>query len=72
MRNVSGTFGASDIECRQLALGDFHGHLSVVDMSRPGEAVYTGQAHTNIINCIDGVGGLGVGAGNCRCGSNNN
>ena len=30
------------------------------DMSRP---VYSAAGHTEIINCIDGVGGLGIGEG---------
>lgn len=33
------------------------------DLENPSISVYSANAHKEIINCIDGVGGLGVGEG---------
>lgn len=55
-----GTFGASGIEERHLATGDHAGTLAIYDLERD-TAVYSAQAHTSIINAIDGCGGLEVG-----------
>lgn len=58
-----GTFGASPLPQRLLAAGDFAGKLQIWDVASPDLPVYAVQAHKEIINCIDGVGGLGVGEG---------
>lgn len=57
-----GTFAASSLQSRNLATGDFRGHLCVWDIETMQE-VYSVAAHNQIINAIDGVGGLGVGEG---------
>ena len=58
-----GTFGASSLEDRQLATGDYNGVLNIYDLERPDAPLYNQQAHKSIINCIDGCGGLGIGFG---------
>ncbi|XP_055334847.1 dynein axonemal assembly factor 10-like isoform X2 [Paramacrobiotus metropolitanus] len=58
-----GTFGASSVHERHLATGDFDGRLCVWDLEKPEMPVYHLHAHTQIINAIDGVGGLSSGAG---------
>ncbi|KAJ0410813.1 hypothetical protein ATCC90586_010136 [Pythium insidiosum] len=58
-----GTFGASLLEDRHLATGDFAGVLSVWDLERPDVAVFEAQAHASIVNAIDGCGGQQIGHG---------
>jgi WD40 repeat protein len=58
-----GTFGASSIEDRHLATGDHAGRLAIYDLERPDAAVFSQQAHSSIINAIDGCGGLDIGGG---------
>lgn len=58
-----GTFGASSIEERHLATGDYAGKLNIWDLERLDVPVYSAQAHSSIINAIDGCGGLGIGGG---------
>ncbi|KFM80673.1 WD repeat-containing protein 92, partial [Stegodyphus mimosarum] len=58
-----GTFGASGLHQRQLATGDFEGNLQIWDIDKSEVPVYSVKAHSQIINAIDGVGGLGIGAG---------
>ena len=58
-----GTFGASSIEQRHMACGDFKGNLSIYDLSRQDAPVFSAQAHKSIINTIDGIGGQTVGYG---------
>jgi WD40 repeat protein len=58
-----GTFGASSIEERNLATGDHAGRLVIYDLERIEKPVFSQQAHTSIINAIDGCGGLDVGYG---------
>ena len=51
------TMGASK---HHLAVGDFGGQLTIVDIERGGKEVYSSQAGGGqIINAIDGVGGAG-------------
>ncbi|GAB1601483.1 WD repeat-containing protein 92-like [Argonauta hians] len=57
------TFGASTIQERQLATGNFEGKLDVWDFEHSATPVYSVLGHKQIINCIDGVGGLGIGEG---------
>lgn len=62
-----GTFGASSLEQRHLATGDHAGKLNVYDLEYAGSdpkavnkstaTVFSQQAHTSIINSIDGCGG---------------
>lgn len=59
----TGTFGASSFEERYLATGDFEGNLDVHDLNYSSAPVYSVKAHSNIINSIDGVGGLNIGKG---------
>lgn len=58
-----GTFGASSIEERHLACGDYKGNLSIYDLARQDAPVYSVQGHNGIINAIDGIGGQTVGYG---------
>uniref|UniRef100_H2YR18 Rae1 protein homolog n=1 Tax=Ciona savignyi TaxID=51511 RepID=H2YR18_CIOSA len=57
-----GTFAASSLQSRNLATGDFKGKLSVWDLDTM-KTTYSTDAHSEIINSIDGVGGLGIGEG---------
>eukprot|EP00051_Salpingoeca_urceolata_P018814 m.267512 g.267512 ORF g.267512 m.267512 type:complete len:163 (+) comp19286_c1_seq2:280-768(+) len=80
-----GTFGASRLEERHLATGSFGGDVQVWDLERLGSPVWHAhRKHSAIVNCIDGVGGLGIGGGApelvtgsrdgkhpCRCGFRN-
>jgi len=58
-----GTFGASALEDRHLAVGDYAGVMSIYDIEKPELPVYSAQAHKSIINAIDGCGGLNLGHG---------
>lgn len=58
-----GTFGASKVESRHFATGDFDGNLNIWDLERLESPVYSVKAHSEIINSIDGIGGLGIGEG---------
>lgn len=58
-----GTFGASSLDARHLATGDYDGTLAIWDLSRPDTATFEAKGHTSIINAIDGVGGLNLGHG---------
>lgn len=58
-----GTFGASSLEERHLATGDFDGRMCVWDLERTDLPLYHVKAHESIINCIDGIGGLNIGNG---------
>jgi len=57
-----GTFAASSLQNRHMATGDFKGNVQVWDLEA-GKPVYEAKGHSEIINAIDGVGGLGVGEG---------
>ena len=47
-----------------LATGDFDGHLAIWDLERLEQGpIHSLKAHEQIINAIDGVGGLGIGQG---------
>ncbi|KAI3380119.1 hypothetical protein SNEBB_001205 [Seison nebaliae] len=59
-----GTFGASLPGTRHLATGNFDGGLSIFDIEKDLMPTYiSSKAHDEIINCIDGVGGLEMGVG---------
>eukprot|EP00164_Ancoracysta_twista_P004417 GFYU01005962.1.p1 GENE.GFYU01005962.1~~GFYU01005962.1.p1 ORF type:complete len:380 (-),score=92.11 GFYU01005962.1:250-1326(-) len=53
-----GTFHASSVAERHLATGDFAGRMSIWDLDRAEMPIYSVEAHSTIVNCIDGVGGL--------------
>lgn len=57
------TFGASSLEERHVACGDYDGKLSIYDLERNDIPVYSVQAHATIINGIDGMGGARLGYG---------
>ena len=57
------TFGASALEERNVATGDFGGNLSIWNLDSMKEPIFTVKAHDSIINCIDGCGGLNIGGG---------
>lgn len=58
-----GTFGATTLQDRHLATGNFAGQVEIWDLESFQEPVYSVKGHETIINCIDGVGGLGRGHG---------
>lgn len=58
-----GTFGASSLQQRNLATGDFDGKMQIWNLESTGSPVYSVKGHKEIVNCIDGVGGLGIGEG---------
>lgn len=58
-----GTFGASLPGDQHLATGSFDGKLSIWDIENPTKPIFEVQAHENIINSIDGCGGLNIGRG---------
>lgn len=59
-----GTFGVSPTrEKRHLATGNFDGYVQVWDLDKIEKPIYSVKGHTEIINAIDGVGGLGIGEG---------
>ena len=51
-----GSFGASTLSERAIAVGDFSGKLTIIDLETRQE-MYSVQAHTGILNSIDGAGG---------------
>jgi len=53
-----GTFGASFLEERHLATGDFDGRVSLWNLDKIELPVWTSKGHDAIINAIDGVGGV--------------
>ncbi|KAJ3109101.1 WD repeat-containing protein 92 [Phlyctochytrium planicorne] len=55
-----GTFGASSLQARHIATGDFEGNVDLYDLERLETAVWHTKGHDTIVNCIDGVGGVGV------------
>jgi len=58
-----GTFGASALEDRHLATGDYAGMMNIWDLENTDVPVYSVKGHSSIINAIDGVGGLNLGYG---------
>ncbi|XP_074104761.1 dynein axonemal assembly factor 10 [Cotesia typhae] len=58
-----GTFKASSLRDRFLATGDFKGKLNIYNLEDPSVPVYSANAHSEIINAIDGAGGQSVGYG---------
>lgn len=58
-----GTFGASSLENRSIACGDYGGILSIYDLENVEMPIFKQQGHKSIINCIDGCGGLEIGYG---------
>ncbi|KAL0586654.1 hypothetical protein ABG067_003642 [Albugo candida] len=57
------SFGASSLHEHHLATGDYAGIMSVWDLELPDVPIYAAQAHTSIINAIDGCGGQNIGYG---------
>lgn len=58
-----GTFAASSLAERCLATGDFEGKIQVWNLEDMAQPVYSASGHSDMINCIDGVGGMCVGSG---------
>ena len=54
------TLGASSLSQRHLATGDFDGRLCTWDLERLSTPLTTIKAHDQIINTMDGCGGIGV------------
>ena len=64
------TFGASRVEERNVAVGDYKGGLSVFNLERCDNAsgdkakpIFAVQAHNSMVNAIDGIGGTSLGCG---------
>ncbi|XP_058796805.1 dynein axonemal assembly factor 10 [Phymastichus coffea] len=57
------TFKASSLRERHLAAGDFKGKLNLYDLEDASVPIYSANAHTEIINAIDGVAGDSIGCG---------
>jgi len=57
-----GTFRSSSKQERQLSTGDFVGGLDIWDLEVMSEPISSVNAHTDIINAVDGGGGEGPGA----------
>jgi len=53
-----GSFGASTLAERHLATGDFSGTMTLWDLERLQEPIFSIKGHETIINAIDGCGGL--------------
>lgn len=53
-----GTFGASSLLAQQLATGDHDGRMQIWNLEKPDIPVYSVNAHSEIINSIDGMGGV--------------
>jgi WD40 repeat protein len=58
-----GTFGASTLEERTIATGDFSGNVSIFDLENPQVPIWNVKGHDTLVNCIDGCGGLNIGCG---------
>eukprot|EP00392_Amoebophrya_sp_AT5.2_P001728 g1730.t1 len=58
-----GTFGASALEQRHLATGDYEGNLAIWDLEDIRKPIFEVRGHDKIINCVEGCGGLGIGGG---------
>lgn len=56
------TFGASPFGGQQLAIGDFDGELRIHDLEK-NKVSWRVKAHKEIVNSVDGIGGLDVGHG---------
>jgi len=58
------SFGAASLEERNVAVGDFAGSVSILDLEDPSaKPVWTVKGHETLVNCIDGCGGLNIGCG---------
>lgn len=58
-----GTFGASSLQQRYMATGDFDGKMQIWNIESMELPIYSVKGHKEIINSIDGVGGyVGEGA----------
>lgn len=57
------TFGASNIEDRHLATGDYTGNVAIWDLENMKQPIWSVKGHDQIVNAMDGCGGLNVGNG---------
>ncbi len=46
-----------------MSSGDYEGRLAVWDLDHMDLPIFSVKAHSGLINCIDGCGGLGIGYG---------
>ncbi|TPX30798.1 hypothetical protein SmJEL517_g05725 [Synchytrium microbalum] len=51
------TFGASSLNQRHIAIGDYGGRMCCYDLEHTDLPVYAVKAHDELVNCIDGCGG---------------
>ena len=56
------SFGASPFAGQHLAIGDFNGELRLHDLEK-NKVFWRVKAHKEIINSVDGIGGLDIGYG---------
>jgi hypothetical protein len=55
----AGTFKASPVSIRDVAVVDYKGKLTIFDIER-GVAKFEVQAHASMANTVDGIGGKGA------------
>ncbi|CAI5743704.1 unnamed protein product [Peronospora destructor] len=58
-----GTFGATALNHRHLATGDYKGVMNLWDVEVANVPLYSTLAHKSIVNAIDGSGGQNSGSG---------
>jgi len=58
-----GTFGASSLEDRHIAAGDFDGNVMLLDIETGLPVWKVTKGHSTLVNCVDGCGGLNIGCG---------
>lgn len=56
------SFGASPFGGQQVAIGDFNGELRIHDLEK-NKVNFRVKAHREIVNSVDGIGGLDIGYG---------
>lgn len=61
----SGTFAASPSSHTCFAFGDLEGKLSILDLEKE-KVFWQVQAHTKVVNSVDGAGAEGHGYGPCE------
>ncbi|MBM3469164.1 MAG: WD40 repeat domain-containing protein [Alphaproteobacteria bacterium] len=61
----SGTFAASPSSHLCFAFGDLAGNLSILDLEKE-KVFWQAQAHSKVVNCVDGAGSEGNGYGPCE------
>ncbi len=61
----TGTFAASPSSHVCFAFGDLGGKLNILDLEKE-KVFWEAQAHSKVVNCVDGAGSEGCGYGPCE------